>query len=203
MPSLPVHGMFGRDALLAELRARVLGGEGAAITALQGLPGVGKTTLAVALVHDDAVRSHFGGGIYWAALGPSGDVEGALDRWGRSVGLELEAVGEALEGARRVGPALAKAALGQPVLLVVDDVWKWEHASPFREIAFPGCVRVCTTRDGTIAQRFAGRETEVAELSAEVAEAFLASRCPEAARRMQRGCGSWRGQSGDYRWPWG
>ena len=67
------------------------------------------------------------------------------------------------------------------MLLVIDDVWAWDHAKTFvEEVAFPGCVRLCTTRDATIARRFAGRETWVGELSEEEAEKLLAARCPAA-----------------------
>jgi tetratricopeptide (TPR) repeat protein len=179
-PPLPPHPIFGRDQAIAELRARLLSGEGVAITALHGLPGVGKTTLATALAHDDAVRRHFQGGVYWAALGPQGDVDSALNRWGDAVEVELGSARDAREKARRLATALERAAAGAPVLLVVDDVWVWEHARAFKEIAFPGCVQVCTTRDATIARKFAGRETWVAELSDAEAVTFLGERCPEA-----------------------
>ncbi len=78
VPPKPRHPIVGRDQAVADLRARLMQGERAAITALHGLPGVGKTTLATALAHDDAVRRHFRGGVYWAALGPLGDVGSAL-----------------------------------------------------------------------------------------------------------------------------
>ncbi len=187
VPPLPPHKLFGRDEAIADLRARLMRGEGAALTALHGLPGVGKTTLATAIAHDDAVRKHFLGGVYWAALGPQGDAESALNRWGNAVGVELGAARDAREKAQRLGPVMAKAAGGAPVLLVVDDVWAWDHAKAFKEIAFPGCVQVCTTRDATIARKFAGRETWVPELSEEEAVAFLEARCPEAVQADEAG----------------
>jgi hypothetical protein len=175
---MPPHPLFGRDEVITELRARLLRGEDAALTALHGLPGVGKTTLATALAHDDAVRRQFRGGVYWAALGPQGDGESALNRWGDALGVELGAARDAREKAQRLAPLMA--AQGAPVLLVIDDVWVWDHAKAFKELAFPGCVQVCTTRDATIARKFAGRETRVRELSDEEAAAFLRVRCPEA-----------------------
>ena len=131
VPPMPRHPVVGRDGAVADLRERLFRGEGVGITALQGLPGVGKTTLATALAHDDAVRGHFRGGVYWAGLGPQGDVESALNRWATALGAELGAARDAREKARRLAPVLEGAALGAPVLLVIDDVWRAEDAKPF------------------------------------------------------------------------
>src|SRR5215470_11718762 len=54
---------------LAQLFAR----QSLALTALDGLPGVGKTALAVAVSLDAAVQAHFADGILWAGLGPHPD----------------------------------------------------------------------------------------------------------------------------------
>src|SRR5215467_11693760 len=45
-------GLIGREGLLTDLRARLSTGEHVVLTALHGLPGVGKTSLALALVAD-------------------------------------------------------------------------------------------------------------------------------------------------------
>ena len=100
---------------------------------------------------------HFRGGVLWAGLGPQADVEGALDRWAVELGIELGAGRDATEKARLLAAAVRREAQGAPVLVVLDDVWAWEDAKPFvEEIAFPGCVQLCTTRDARIARRFAG-----------------------------------------------
>jgi hypothetical protein len=54
-------------------------------------PRAGDRTLATALAHDDAVRTHFRGGVYWAGLGPQDDVEGAPNRWATALGVEIGA----------------------------------------------------------------------------------------------------------------
>jgi nucleoside phosphorylase/tetratricopeptide (TPR) repeat protein len=181
IPKLP-PALVGREDALRALRERLLGGQRAAITALHGLPGVGKTTLAAALVHDGTLRQHFCGGVLWAGLGPHPDVEGALDRWAADLGAELATGRDAPEKARLLAVAVRREAQGAPVLVVLDDVWAWEDAKPFvDELAFPGCALMCTTRDATIARTFAeGPETWVGELSGEDAEKLLAERCPAA-----------------------
>jgi hypothetical protein len=68
-PALP-YSLVGRDDALAELRAKLCGGKAAALTALTGLPGVGKTALATALVYDPAICAHFRGVSSGRASGP-------------------------------------------------------------------------------------------------------------------------------------
>jgi transcriptional regulator with XRE-family HTH domain len=79
--------LVGRAALLAQIKARLFAGQSLALTALDGLPGVGKTTLAVAVSLDPEVQAHFAGGILWAGLGPQPDRLGELSRWGALLGV--------------------------------------------------------------------------------------------------------------------
>jgi len=59
-PALPLLSvattdLIGRDDVLSHLKERLCTGKNVGLTALKGLPGVGKTTLAVALAHDGDV----------------------------------------------------------------------------------------------------------------------------------------------------
>ncbi|MEO6888572.1 MAG: helix-turn-helix domain-containing protein, partial [Ktedonobacteraceae bacterium] len=67
MPSLPaeVARLSGRDALLYQLKQRLASGGGSALAALGGVPGVGKTALALSLAHDQDIRRYFRDGILW------------------------------------------------------------------------------------------------------------------------------------------
>ena len=49
-------------------------------TALQGAGGYGKTTLAIALCHDDRVIDAFDDGILWVALGQHPNVLSGIDQ---------------------------------------------------------------------------------------------------------------------------
>ena len=69
VPTLPPH-LVGRAELLNALTERLAEGED---LALVGLPGVGKTALAVALAHHPGVLARFPDGVLWASLGPQGD----------------------------------------------------------------------------------------------------------------------------------
>src|SRR5205814_1942432 len=66
LPSIYTNGLIGRDNLLQQCRQQILTRQ---CLALYGLPGIGKTALAVALAYDDEVRSQFPDGVLWAPLG--------------------------------------------------------------------------------------------------------------------------------------
>ena len=74
-------GLVGRAQLLADLRQRLCSGRNAlALAALSGLPGVGKTALAVELAHDRAVLDYFRDGVLWVGLGFSPNLLALLGR---------------------------------------------------------------------------------------------------------------------------
>ena|GEM_PF-2560263 len=99
-----------RDLLLAEAPASVV--------AILGPAESGKTTLAVALVHDATVRAAFPGGIVWIPGGPDLDLA-ALTRAVLAAFGDTGPVNDKADGERRLGRLLAGAAC----LLVVDDSW--------------------------------------------------------------------------------
>lgn len=72
VPPMPPY-FFGRTELVDELVIRLCAGQTTALSA-DGLPGVGKTTLAVALARDPRLLAHFRDGILWAGLGRTPDV---------------------------------------------------------------------------------------------------------------------------------
>lgn len=62
----PPPDFVGRQEQLAQLAATLIAGKSAAITALQGMGGIGKTALAQQLAAQ--LTPHFPGGIFWADL---------------------------------------------------------------------------------------------------------------------------------------
>ncbi len=153
LPPAGVHSLVGRDDLLRQLKQRLLSGRPMALSALNGLPGVGKTALATALAHDEEVRAYFADGVLWAGLGYGPDVLGLLNRWATV----LSAVPPDL--AQRSRPeawaASIHAAIGQRrMLLVIDDAWEIAHALAF-QVGGPNCAHLVTTRFPELARRFA------------------------------------------------
>ena len=147
----------------------------AAISAVRGLPGVGKTTLATALAYDADVLAHFAGGIFWGDLGPAAkDAEaaaGVLRAWADPLGVDVTKFTDPNALARAVGTALARR--GKPVLLVLDDAWAWEPLAVLQQVDAPGCARLLTTRQQPLARAFAGDASAVTDVEELVLEQSL------------------------------
>ncbi len=87
MLPLEMDTLVGRDGLLTQLKEQLSTEETPSFNALSGLPGVGKTTLALALAYDHELQAHFSDGILWAGLGTQPDIEEIQIRWGAQLGL--------------------------------------------------------------------------------------------------------------------
>jgi hypothetical protein len=116
------------------------------VSALHGLGGVGKTSLAAATAHHHLIRERFGDGVLWTTLGQQPDLLANLVAW-------IHALGD-----RDYSPSTTTAASSylrtllfpQNLLLVVDDVWEAEHAKPFLA-GGPKCSVLITTRRAYVA----------------------------------------------------
>jgi len=154
IPLQPATRLVGRDNELAQLKQRLFNGSSVALTALNGLPGVGKTALSIELAHDLDIRAHFRDGILWAALGPEPNIPGLLTRWGTLLGLSsTENSGLSDNDARAI--AVSRAIGSRHMLLVIDDAWRVEDALALK-IGGPNCAHLVTTRFPTIATAIAG-----------------------------------------------
>jgi hypothetical protein len=85
--ALSGRGLVGRADLVDRLRERLVAADNGAVVALQGLPGVGKTALALEVIHDALVRAAYPDGVLWAGLGPASHPEEILMRWAGLLGL--------------------------------------------------------------------------------------------------------------------
>lgn len=170
-------GLVGREDLLQRLKERLYASAHVALSAINGLPGVGKTALAIELVHDREVRAHFRDGVLWAGLGPAPNVAGLLGRWGALLGVTPEHAN--IEGWQKA----ITAAIGEcRMLLVIDDAWEIGDALAFR-VGGPNCAYLITTRFPTIAHRFSqGEAIEVHELDEDDGLRLLERLAPETVR---------------------
>ena len=149
----PPHpkGLVGRADLIEALRARLVGSRGD--VALHGLPGVGKSALAVELAHDREVRSAFPDGVLWVGIGQHPDPMGLLALLGAAIGLspaEFSMITSVEDRARLLHTLLAP----RRALLVVDDVWDPAGGLLFR-LGGEGCARLYTCRSGAVAAALA------------------------------------------------
>ncbi|MDP2937213.1 MAG: NB-ARC domain-containing protein, partial [Dehalococcoidia bacterium] len=172
-PSRPLF--VGREALLKETIGRLASGGSVALSA-EGLPGVGKTALAIAVAHAQEVRDRFDG-VLWAGLGREPDVMGILAGWAEALGRDVSLLPTEAERAQVVTDAIGYSRF----LLVIDDAWALDPARRLR-CGGPNSRHLLTTRDRGIARQFA-QDTGVIEvpvLEPDPAYDLLAALAPDA-----------------------
>ena len=171
--------LVGRAALLAQIKAQLFAGQS---LALDGLPGVGKTALAVAVSLDAEVQAHFADGILWAGLGPHPDRLGELSRWGALLGVRAADVGEA--GSWEAWGRALRATIGsRRLLLILDDAWSAQEALSL-QVGGPQCAHLLTTRSPQVAFAFAqAGSISVPELPEQEGLALLARFVPQVVQQ--------------------
>jgi len=175
---LEVPSLIGRNDLLTRLKRLICTGGNLALTAINGLPRVGKTALAVALATDREVQEHFRDGILWVGLGTQPNVLGLLARWGMLLDVAATSI-EDVSSWEAWGKALHAAIGTRRMLLVIDDAWKIEEALAF-QLGGPNCAHLLTTRIPQIAFAFAReRAVEVPQLNDADGLALMARFAPE------------------------
>ncbi|GCA75115.1 regulatory protein AfsR [Microcystis aeruginosa NIES-2520] len=112
------------------------------ISAIYGLGGIGKSTLAAALAQEKEVQAFFPDGIFWATLGQQPDILSFLHGW-------IQALGDynfKPTGIDAASLHLRTLLADKKALLVVDDLWNVEDIDPFR-VAVNQCKLLVTTRE--------------------------------------------------------
>ncbi len=153
--------LVGRTALLTRLKGRLSATRAIALSALHGLPGVGKTTLALELAYDPELRAHYPDGLLWAALGPQLNLLALLSRWGQLLGIGDDEAAR-LSTSEAWGRTLRATIGARRLLFVLDDAWSLEQALAC-QVGGPQCAYVLTTRLPQLAQSFALTETHTVE----------------------------------------
>lgn len=182
LPLPPANGqeLIGREELLAEIRLRLSESRGQARLALSGLPGVGKTTLSVALAHDPALQQRFRDGILWIGLGPQPNLLALLSRWGGLLGIN-QSEAESLKNQESWLAWLRRAIGTRQMLLIIDDAWTIEDALTCL-VGGPQCSYLLTTRLSDVALQFAGTHVlRVPELSQDDSRHLLLQLAPALA----------------------
>ncbi len=185
IPHEPPVRLVGRDHELVQIKQRLYAGDNVTLTALNGLPGVGKTTLAIALAHDSEIQDHFSDGILWAGLGPHPNVPGILSHWG--VLLRISSTEMATLNSNEAWAKALHTAIGlRRMLLVIDDAWRVEDALACK-VGGPNCAYLVTTRFPSIAAHITvDGATAIQELNEEQSLALLRLLAPEVVKREEK-----------------
>lgn len=183
IPPLPVIPLVGRERELAQIKQQLRSGGSVALTALNGLPGIGKTALSITLAHDSDIRKHFRDGILWAGLGPQPNIPAILSHWGKLLGVSQT---EATIHQDDLAKALHTAIGSRTMLLVLDDAWKLEEALACK-IGGPNCAHLVTTRFPHIAASITvGGATVIQELNENESMALLRLLAPGVVDREEQ-----------------
>jgi WD40 repeat protein len=170
-----------RDTLFAADGHRAI-----ALTALEGMGGIGKTVLAQALFKDEVVRDAFPDGLVWITVGrePTHDLAASLRQIAHALGAPAD---ESVAPETLYRTAIADKA----ALIVIDDIWSKADLDPFLAES-PRSRFLFTTRDAAIARFTGAREHRVDLLdepqSRELLALWAGSLAP-AADDILRECG--------------
>jgi transcriptional regulator with XRE-family HTH domain len=180
IPDHPPRPLIGRNNLLTAIRMRLCACAQGQVVALQGMPGVGKTTLAWALTYSPHIGQHFQGGVLWTTLGPSPSHQQLLARWAAALHIPETTLGMIRDLPELIG-TLRNAIGVRRMLLVIDDAWSNFDANVFR-VGGPNCTHLVTTRFRSVAALAAtppGAPIQVSELSVDESLALLQRMAPE------------------------
>ncbi len=167
IPPPPMKGreLIGRDDQFNQLKTHLLAQKSLALSALNGLPGVGKTALANQLAHDKDIQAYFQHGILWAGVGQRPNMISLLSNWGALLTIAPYEIAR-LTNLAAWGNALRDVIGERRLLIVLDDVWRIEDAFALK-VGGPHCTYLLTTRMPHIAVQFAAEHaTVVHELDA-------------------------------------
>ncbi|HEV2656651.1 MAG TPA: NB-ARC domain-containing protein [Ktedonobacteraceae bacterium] len=182
LPSIESSTLVGRDTLLEHLKQQIYAEGTPALSAINGLPGVGKTALALTLAHDSEVQQHFTDGILWVGLGIKPEIQELLSRWCTLLGLSANAITDIKhidEWARALQALIGR----RRMLLILDDVWNIDDALAFM-VGGPNCAYIITTRFPQISMQIAANQfTVVPELSEEDGITLLARFVPTLVKQ--------------------
>lgn len=178
VPSRPHHKLIGREGLLSELKKRLFNFES---ISLNGLPGVGKTAIAIELSNDIEVLDYFNNQVLWVSLGPNPDVFSSLGDMAEAVNIPFSVIQDLSTIEARM--KAVNTAIGQrQMLFVIDDVWGIDEALDLR-LGNAKCAHILTTTNLQVALVFASIQNEtIKELSASEGLLLLSHFVPEVVK---------------------
>ncbi|QMU30511.1 NB-ARC domain-containing protein [Adhaeribacter radiodurans] len=128
-PAMP-NGYVHRPKIYESIRSLILSSKGkreALPIALVGAEGNGKTSLAIALCHDESIKKCFPDGILWVTLKETKDELSVLTELYSTMTGKEQVLSELVYGSRDVAQLLEEG----DYFLVIDNVKAYQQAAPF------------------------------------------------------------------------
>lgn len=152
-PLVETGGLIGRSKLFQQLKRALCATRRPVLSALNGLPGAGKTALARELLYDNDIQQQFSDGILWVGLGLRPESPRLLERWAALLRTSPAEIAYSWQADDRAGAI--RAMIGtRRMLLVIDDAWRDDDALAFK-VGGPNCAYLLTTRIPAVALHFA------------------------------------------------
>ncbi len=164
-PKLIPH-FTGRAADLARLRAKLLQRGKRRVYSLFGMPGIGKSAMAIETAH--ALRDAFPDGVLWANAATD-DPKSVAERWANAYGFDFSRIPDLDERAAVLRDLLKE----KQVLLIFDDVTGSAWVRSFIPDSH-WCAVLLTMRNANLARVLKAEVIEVAGLSPEDGRSLLA-----------------------------
>jgi tetratricopeptide (TPR) repeat protein len=138
---------------------------------LQGVGGIGKTTLTAALAQECEVRRSFPDGVFWLEMGKTPSVADRMADIGSIFGDVRDNYKDAASAKLSLSAILAQKA----ALIVLDDVWAHTVAEAFAGMG-GRCRIVITTRQNAIANKLGVTAQTLAQLTEDEGLALIYTR---------------------------
>lgn len=194
-PPRPPDHFGGRDEIYELLKARLKAGQTTVITAIQGLGGIGKTTLARQLAYELYLDRTFNA-VLWTPVTRSPDIFSLLTEWGRYGDLSYTpdqklTVNQVAQQVRVLLDHAIKTSCQQcdtmRLLIVLDDVWDsgLEAARLLIREACPDYSTILiTTRSENLARNLQIVSQPLARMSGDEAAKLLQTYLPNAGLKL-------------------
>jgi WD40 repeat protein len=155
VPPLP-PSFIPRPEIIEPIIASLSDSRVVALTAIEGLGGIGKTVVANEICHDARVRSSFPDGILWFPIGRQSGLtpEGLTRQIAEHMNVEFKVYSQA---------AYRSLFINKSILVVLDDVWTLDLIQPFR-LESGGSRLLYTTRNREIASSLGAKNYDISLL---------------------------------------
>lgn len=152
-PPPSTYELVGRTQLLKDAKQKIFSSH---YVSLEGLPGAGKTAIALELINDPILLKQFRNGVLWITLGPKPDLRSNLNELRKALGVSSQVINgrKTIEDKMDV---IRKSIRENHIFFVFDDVWETKTASSLKRILGKNCAALLTTRKPSVAVSFTGK----------------------------------------------